>query len=123
MDDESHVRSGCGRACDVIVLHPTDGGERSDERLAWEREVALEISVDVRPVPATIHLAGTLDGRTADNLVAVVAELTGDGYRSIELKASALSIPDECGLCKVNRLQRVVAESGGSLVWGRAETD
>jgi hypothetical protein len=88
-----------------------------EARWAWTRDVALEISIDVERVPSTIRLAGTLDGATAVNLIAVVAELIRDGHRDFELKTSALCVPDAGGVGALNGLQRLVQGSGGRLAW------
>jgi hypothetical protein len=58
--------------------------------LSWKREVALEVSVDVERVPVIGRLEGMLDGATAVNLEAVVAELIRGGRRGLKLETSAL---------------------------------
>ena len=82
--------SGYGPAGEPIrsshADHAPDCNLQCEIRSAWKRDVALEISIEVERVPATIRLAGTLDGATAINLIAVVAELIGDGHRDFELK-------------------------------------
>jgi hypothetical protein len=104
--------------CEAIWLcDPPGCGRQCDERLAWKRDVALEISVDVDRVPATVRLAGMLDGETAANLMALFAELIGEGFVDFELQTSALCVPDECGLSVLNGLQRLIRGSDGNFVW------
>jgi len=94
----------------------SDDGE--PQRLAWRRDVALEISVDAESAPAIIRLVGTLDRETAFNVVALVAELIRDGYNDFELKTSGLCVPDEGGMAALLGLKLLVQQSGGHLVWG-----
>ena len=86
--------------------------------MAWKRDVALEISVDVESVPVVIHLAGTLDGATAVNLIALTYELVGEGHREFELRTCALCVPDEDGVEALVGLQRLIQRSGCDLDWG-----
>jgi hypothetical protein len=88
-----------------------------EERVSWKRDVALEISVDVENVPAMILLSGTLDGDTAVNLMALVAELIDEGYRSFELRTSALCVANEPGLEALQGIRRLVQRSGGNIAW------
>ena len=62
---------------------------------------------------STILLSGTLDGATAVNLVALVAELIGEGFRSFELRTSGLCVATEPGLKALNGIHRLVQRSGG----------
>lgn len=97
-------RSDCDRNC--------------EPRFAWRQDVALEISIDIESSPATVVLAGTLDGETASNLITVVAELIGDGYSSFELQTAALWVPeDEDGGASLAALERLVRGSGGQFIW------
>ncbi len=103
--------------------HPPECHRQCDERLAWKRDVALEISVDVEHDPVTIWLSGMLDRDTAINLPALIAELIEDGHRAFELKTSGLCVPDKGGIEALNRLQRIVQESGGYLTWDGLTTN
>lgn len=97
--------------------HPPDCGRLCDERTAWKREVALQVSVDVEHVPVTVRLAGMLDGETAVNLVPLVAELMAEGYLNFDLQTSALCVPYKDGVGTLNGLKRLVQHTGGSLAW------
>lgn len=122
VSDVSNLKSlaANGRACQVDrshAGHPPNCDFHCQERVTWKRDVALEISVDVESVPATILLSGTLDGATAVNLVALVAELIGEGFRSFELRTSALCVANEPGLRALNGIRRLVRRSGGNVAW------
>jgi hypothetical protein len=98
-------------------LYP-DCGRQCEQLLAWKRHVALEISVDVASVPVIVQLAGTLDGATAVNLIALTSELIGDGHRDFELRTCALCVPDEDGVEALMGFQRLIQRSGCDLDWG-----
>ncbi len=89
---------------------PSSGGGRW-----WSEDVALELWVDVAQNPVVIRLEGTLDGRTASNLVAVVRELIGEGVRAFELRADALEIVPPDGVAVLDELERLVRRSGGHV--------
>jgi hypothetical protein len=96
--------SDCDRSC--------------EQRFAWRKDVALEISIDIERSPAVVVLAGTLDGGTASNLVKVVGELIKDGNSSFELQTEALCVPDEGGgRASLVALEQLVQESGGQFIW------
>jgi anti-anti-sigma regulatory factor len=97
-----------------------DCDRQCEQLIAWKRDVALEISVDVESVPVIIRLAGTLDGETAVNLMGLTSELIRDGHHEFELKTRVLCVPDEEGLGALMALQRLIQKSGGHLVWGGA---
>jgi hypothetical protein len=97
--------------------HPPICDFQCQKRVPWKRDVALEISVDVENVPATILLSGTLDGATAVNLVALIVELIGEGFRSFELRTSALCVANEPGLRALDNIHRLVRRSGGKIAW------
>ena len=104
--------------CEAIwVSDPPDCDRQCEERLAWKRNVALEISVDVDRIPAIARFAGTLDAETAVNLIALFAELIGEGFIDFELQASALCVPDEGGMSVLTDLQRQLRRAGGDLAW------
>jgi len=97
--------------------HPPSCGRQCDEGLAWKRDVALEISVDVDRSPTTVRFAGMLDGESAVSLTALFAELIGEGFINFELQTSALCVPDESGMTVLTGIQRLVRESGGCVAW------
>jgi hypothetical protein len=104
--------------CEALWLSdPPDCGRQCDERLAWKRTVALEISVDVGRSPGTVRLSGTLDGETAANLTSLFAELIGEGFLDFELQASALCLPDEDGMNALTDLHCQLRKAGGNLAW------
>ncbi|MGA3146309.1 MAG: hypothetical protein ABSF33_02405 [Acidimicrobiales bacterium] len=78
-------------------------------------EASLAMSIDLGHVPITIHLEGTLDGRTGSNVVAVVSELIADGSRQFELDISDLRVPDAGGVEVLADLQLAVRTCGGTL--------
>lgn len=88
-----------------------------EQRVAWKRNVALEISVDLENIPVIIQLAGTLDGATAVNLIELISELIGEGHSDFELKTLALCVPDEDGLRALLGLRLLIQGSGGHLDW------
>lgn len=51
----------------------------------WQRDVALELWVEVDRERATITVAGDLDDRTGDSLLSVIRQLTGEGVAVISL--------------------------------------
>lgn len=95
-----------------------DCDRQCEQLVAWKREVALEVLVDVESVPVIIRLAGTLDGMTAVNLLALTAELISNGHQDFELKTRALCVPDELGLEALMEIQSLIRGSGCQLVWG-----
>jgi len=113
------VGSPQGRSIDLSDggLYP-DCDRQCEQRVAWKRDVALEISVDVESVPVIIQLAGTLDGATAVNLIALTSELISEGYHDFELKTRALCVPDEAGVGALMGLERLIEGSGCHLAWG-----
>lgn len=94
-----------------------DCGRQCEERLAWKRDVALEVVVDVDRSPATVRLTGMLDGETAANLMALFAELVGEGFSTFEVQTSSLCVPDECGMSVLIGFRQLLQESGGELAW------
>jgi hypothetical protein len=58
-----------------------------------------------------------LDGATGVNLMALFAELIGEGFINFELQTSALCMPDESGMVVLTGLQHRVRKSGGTLAW------
>jgi hypothetical protein len=99
------------------AIHAPNCDFQCKERMAWKRDIALEISVDVEHVPALILLSGTLDADTARNLVALVAELIGEGYRLFELRTTALCVANEPGIRSLQGIHRLVRKSGGKVLW------
>jgi hypothetical protein len=99
------------------AVHAPNCHFQCKERAAWKRDIALEISVDVEHVPALILLSGTLDGDTAASLVALVAELIGEGYRLFELRTTALCAANEPGIRSLQDIHRLVRRSGGNVLW------
>ena len=97
--------------------HPPECGRQCDERVAWKRDVALEISVDVNETRATTRLGGTLTDETAMNVAALVDELIREGREDFELETFALCVPDEGAVRGLNMLQRLIHKSGGYLSW------
>jgi hypothetical protein len=84
--------TGSSRCEAIWSSDPPDCNRQCEERLSWKREVALEVSVDVERVPVIGRLEGMLDGATAVNLEAVVAELIRGGRRGLKLETSALCV-------------------------------
>ncbi len=115
----NEVKSRWGSSgCEAILLSdPPDCGRQCEERLAWKRDVALEISVDVDRFPATVRFAGMLDADTAENLTALLAELIGEGFVDFELQTSSLCIPDEGGMKALTCLRHQLRKAGGNLTW------
>ena len=104
--------------CEAIWLSdPPHCRRQCGERLAWKRDVALEISVDVERIPVTVRFAGTLDTGTAVNLVALLMELIDEGHIDFELQASELCVPDESGMEALTDLQHQLRKAGGNLAW------
>ncbi len=97
----------CEDSSATLVTCPSQSG--------WRDDVALELWIDVGRRPATIRLAGTLDGTTAVNLVAVVAELIAEGIREFDLHTEALSVPGADGVGTLRELGLLVQRSGGCL--------
>lgn len=83
----------------------------------WETEVVLDVWIDVERSPVTVRLEGTLDGSTGSNLIAVVEELIGDGYREFELRTPSLRVPDADGASLLADLRHVVDSVGGHLLY------
>jgi len=117
--DVNEVKSRWGSSeCEAVWLSdPPSCGRQCEEPLAWRRDVALEVSVDVDRVPATVRFTGMLDGETAVNLKALFTELISEGFVDFELQTSALCVPDEMGMNALTGLQHLLRESGGSPVW------
>lgn len=99
------------------AIHAPNCHFQCKERVAWKRDIALEISVDVEHVPTLILLSGTLDGDTAVNLVALVVELIGEGYRLFELRTTTLCVANEPGIRSLQDIHRLVRRSGGKVLW------
>ena len=104
--------------CEALWLSdPPDCDRQCEERLVWKRDVALEISIDVDRMPATVRLVGMLDAETAVNLMAVFTELIGEGFVRFELRTSALCMPDKGGIAALTDLKQLVQNAGGFLAW------
>jgi len=104
--------------CEAIwSSHPPDCNRRCEERLSWKREVALDVAINVERIPVVVRLEGMLEGATALNLEAVVAELIRDGYREFKLETSALCVPNERDISVLISLQRLAQNAGGNLAW------
>ena len=106
----------------VLRLHagtmdhcPVDQAQRWRTPSVLSDDASLTMAIDVGHVPITIHLQGTLDGRTGSNVVPVVSELIADGRRQFELDTSDLRVPDESGVEVLADLQLAVRACGGSL--------
>ncbi len=104
-----HLHAGVMDHCPVGQAH------RWRAPSALSDDASLAMAIDVRHVPITIHLEGTLDGRTGSNVVPVVSELIADGSRQFELDTSDLRVPDESGVGVLADLQLAVRACGGSL--------
>ncbi|HZM56556.1 MAG TPA: hypothetical protein VFC03_16165 [Acidimicrobiales bacterium] len=90
-----------------VVLFPSQTG--------WQGDVALELWVDVGRRPVGVRLAGTLDGSTAVNLLAVVEELIAEGVREFDLRTAALRVAGPDGADALRELEQLVQRSGGRL--------
>lgn len=115
--NEGNARWGSSGCEAIWISDPPSCGRQCEERLAWKRDVALEISVDVARFPATVRFAGMLDGETAVNLRALFIELIGEGFVDLELQTSALCVPDEIGMSVLTGLRHLIRKSGGNLAW------
>lgn len=82
---------------------------------AWREDVALEVWIDIEHRPASIRLAGTLDGATTADLISVVEELMADGHRSFVLDTRALSVRGQDGTDALLTLRDCVQRRGGQL--------
>lgn len=78
---------------------------------------ALDLWVDATGEPATIHLAGTLDGRTSINLCAVVEELLGNGGHDLLVDAGRVVVPDADGIAALARIDRAGRRRGATVTW------
>lgn len=111
----------CGRRSAEFRLAECPGSARCDLHCEhsepWKRDVALAISVNDESAIVIIHLAGTLDHRTAVNVTALVAELIADGHSEFELHTSHLCVPDESGADVLLEIQRLLLGAGGRLAW------
>jgi hypothetical protein len=83
----------------------------------WTEDVALELWVEAEGDPVVIRLAGTLDGSTATNLLAIVRELIEERPCDIDLRASDLNVLQPSGGSALHRLERLVRRRGGRLNW------
>ena len=90
-----------------VVLFPSQNG--------WQEDVALELWVDVSRQPVSVRLAGTLDGSTAVNLVAVVEELIAEGVREFDLQTAGLRVVGPEGAGALEALELLVRRAGGRL--------
>lgn len=112
------VECWASSGCEAVWLgDPPDCGRPCDERLAWRRDVALQISVDVEQTPVTVRFAGTLDEETGINLTALFTELIGEGFADFELQTSSLCVPDKKGMRALIDLQYQVRKAGSNLAW------
>ena len=82
---------------------------------AWRDDVALEVWIDIEHRPASIRLAGTLDGATTVDLISVVEELMANGHRSFVLDTRGLSMRGQEGTDALIALRDCVQRSGGQL--------
>jgi len=97
-----------------------DGLElRHEGDVAWRRDVALEMWIDVRSDPVVIRLAGVLDESTGANLVDVVGGCMAEGRWDFDLDTSSLRIA-RSGWAVVNRMREQIHAAGGQLRWDSA---
>ncbi len=83
---------------------------------AWMDDVALEMWIDAEQEPVRIRLAGTLDQKTAVNLVSALNRLIADGYRVFQFETYLQGCdPDRPRL--IADLVRAVERRGGRLTW------
>lgn len=96
-----------GQSRGPVTLFPSQNG--------WQEDVALELWVDVARQPVSVRLAGTLDGSTAVNLVAVVEELIVEGVREFDLQTAGLRVVGPEGAGALEALELLVRRAGGRM--------
>jgi len=88
-----------------------------EAEVRWKLDVALEISVDVDHPVARVRLVGVLDGSTAVKVKEVVGDLLEHGASDFEITIEGLDVSDPDGSETLASLQRLVARSGGHVLW------